>query len=121
MRTNWRANTIKFQILIYYYDDTSLQQYLKWFRYIDETAKVTKCRNEWLYESEHFIIRCIRGVNESSRGLRAHFVAVQEELTWRENWNEIKNCILSPMLLSPIDIQIFDSAIGGAHERNKEV
>lgn len=107
--------------MIYYYDETSLQQYLNWFRYIDDEAKVTKRHNEWLYEGKHIVIRCIHGINESSRGLRAHFVAVQEELTWREDWTEIKNCIITPLLRSPFDIQIFESASGGRHECNKEI
>lgn len=61
--------------------------------------------------SEHVRIRCVRGLSHYARGYRAHIVAVQEDLTWREDWNEIRDCVLRPTLFSPIDIQIFDGGI----------
>lgn len=42
------------------------------------------------------------------RGRWADFVAVQEDLTWGDAWEEIRDSILYPMLRSPIPIQIFD-------------
>lgn len=51
------------------------------------------------------------------RGYKAHIIGVQEDLTWKENWPELRDCILRPMLMSPIDIQIFDGVSRAEVER----
>lgn len=65
-------------------------------------------KNERLYLGDGVQALCVRGLSENSRGRRADFVAVQEELTWGDAWIEIRDDILYPMLCSPIPIQIFD-------------
>lgn len=65
-------------------------------------------KNERLYLGDGVQVLCVRGLSENSRGRRADFVAVQEELTWGDAWIEIRDDILYPMLCSPIPIQIFD-------------
>ena len=65
-------------------------------------------KNERLYLGDGVQVLCVRGLSENSRGRRADFVAVQEELTWGDTWEEIRDSILYPMLCSPIPIQIFD-------------
>ena len=78
---------------------------------------VFKCGRERVYEAEHIIIHCIRRNHLGSdlRGRRSHIVAVQEELTWIEDWHDIKTTFIAPLINSPIDIQIFD----GTHENNR--
>lgn len=41
-------------------------------------------------------------------GRRAHVVAVEEELTWLENWDDIEDR-LQTICAAPICIQVFDS------------
>lgn len=65
-------------------------------------------KNERLYLGDGVQVLCVRGLSENSRGRRADFVAVQEELTWGDAWIEIRDDILYPMLCTPIPIQIFD-------------
>lgn len=65
-------------------------------------------KNERLYLGDGVQVLCVRGLSENSRGRRADFVAVQEDLTWGDTWEEIRDSILYPMLCSPIPIQIFD-------------
>lgn len=65
-------------------------------------------KNERLYLGDGVQVLCVRGLSENSRGRRADFVAVQEELTWGDAWKEIRDSILYPMLCGPIPIQIFD-------------
>ena len=48
------------------------------------------------------------GASENARGYKAHIIAVQEDLTWRNDWNEIEDCVLKHILVSPIHVQVFD-------------
>ena len=101
-----------FHILIFFRDLKSLEDYLN--RFIIFHSPSMKCRHKFTngieYECDGVYIRCIRGIHENARGHKASFIAVQEELTWTERWELLRDCILSPMLLSPIPIHIFDGA-----------
>ena len=104
---------IKFKILVFYSDAEALKEYLQKFYELRSElypAVVKKMQREVSIETECFYIRCIKCHNfsDSFRGFKAHLIAIQEELTWYENWHQIKNCIIEPMRMSPIDIQIFD-------------
>ena len=98
-----------FRILIYYKDEVALNNYLDKYGCLTskQFLKKRSC-NERLYESDGVILRCIKGISEGSRGCKAHLVAVQEELTWGVNWDEILGCIIKPQIISPIPVQIFD-------------
>lgn len=98
-----------FRILIYYKDEDALLNYLHKYGCLADERFLKKCsRNERLYEADGVMLRCIKGIAESSRGCKAHVVAVQEELTWGVNWDEILDCIIKPQIISPIPVQIFD-------------
>ena len=53
-------------------------------------------KNERLYLGDGVQVLCVRGLSENSRGRRADFVAVQEELTWGDAWIEIRDEVQSP-------------------------
>ena len=98
---------------MFYSDAEALKEYLQKFYELRSElypAVVKKTQREVSIETECFYIRCIKCHNfsDSFRGFKAHLIAIQEELTWDENWHQIKNCIIEPMRMSPIDIQIFD-------------
>lgn len=97
---------MKCKIVLFYQDEDAMLKYVLQFygmRYVLHY----KTHSEWLFEDEHFSIFCIRGLSVSE-SRKAHIVGVQEELTWKENWPELRDYILRPMLMSPIDIQVFD-------------
>lgn len=98
---------MKCKIILFYKDEDALLNYLLRFRCIEPEA-INKRHNEWRYDNDGFSICCIRGLSENARGHKADIVCIQEELTWKENWPDLRDCILRPMLLSPIDIQVFD-------------
>lgn len=100
-----------FRILIFYKTDEALDRYLSLFRIgaCDLDAYLMKkTRNDRLYTTGHIEILCKRGLNESYRGYRAHFVAVQEELTWTDNWDTLQYQVIDATTLSPIPTHIFD-------------
>lgn len=99
---------IAFKILVFYKTDDALEQYINRFRSVSQEGLVTSSKNERLYLFDGVQVTCIRGLNENMRGRWADFVAVQEDLTWGDAWEEIRDSILYPMLCSPIPIQIFD-------------
>ena len=76
---------MSFRILVFYQTDEALDRYLSQFKIgaCDLDAYLLKkTKDDRLYAAFHIEILCKRGLNESHRGYRAHFVAVQEELTW---------------------------------------
>lgn len=100
-----------FRILIFYKTDEALDRYLSRFRIgaCDLDAYLMKkTKNDRLYTTGHMEILCKRGLNESHRGYRAHFVAVQEELTWVDNWDLLEQHVIRPTMLTPIPTHIFD-------------
>lgn len=98
---------MNFEILLFYKDESAVTKYLSAFRFLD--LKPIRCSyNEMVFGNQNMRIRCIRGLSQNIRGYKAHIIGIQEELTWRENWPEIRDCVLRPTLMSPIDIQIFD-------------
>lgn len=100
---------IKFKILVFFKDEDALKQYIERFpNLVEEQFLKMRTRNERLYDNGHIELRCIKGLSENFHGCRAHVAAVQEDLTWRDNWHEIRKCILEPMLISPIPVQVFD-------------
>ena len=102
---------IKFTIHIFYKTDEALENFvgrLLLFNMYGNLQKLRANKNNRLYETDHVIIHCTRGISPSARGYKAHLIAVQEELTWQEQWPEIRDCVLKPMIMSPFDIQIFD-------------
>lgn len=110
-----------FRILIFYKTDEALEEYLKRFKLgaCDlEAYLMKKTKNDRLYTTGHVEIICKKGLTEQSRGYRAHFIAIQEELTWGKNWDAIlKNQVLHSSMLSPIPLHIFD---GIPQEENNE-
>lgn len=96
-----------FKILILYKDEIALEKYLKRFYDIPEKP-LKKLRHERIYANDYMTILCIRGLHENVKGHKAHFVAVQEDLTWIDKWHEIRRCVLAPMIISPIPLQVFD-------------
>ena len=99
---------IAFKILVFYRTDDALEQYINRFRFVSQESLVTSSKNERLYLFDGVQVTCIRGLNENMRGRRADFVAVQEDLTRGDAWEEIRDFILYPMLCNPFPIQIFD-------------
>lgn len=98
-----------FQILVYYRDEDTMQQYIRPFLYTDRIVRIRRDGNITVYEGLHTLITCVRGLREiSARGRKAHIIAVQEELTWSESWPETRDCIIRPAIISPIDVQVFD-------------
>ena len=100
-----------FKILVFYQTDEALDRYLSQFKIgaCDlEAYLMKKTRNDRLYTTGHMEILCKRGSNESYKGYRAHFVAVQEELTWADNWDVLQQQVIRPFMLTPIPIHIFD-------------
>ena len=47
----------------------------------------------------------------SMYGIRTHILAIQEELTWIEDYDKICKTIFMPFILSPIPTQVFDGDI----------
>lgn len=100
---------IAFKILVFYKTDDALEQYINRFRAMSQSCMQRKAMNEQFYDCGEVHIQCVRGVSERCKGYKADFIAVQEELTWRNDWEDIRDCILYPALAgSPIPIQIFD-------------
>lgn len=102
--------TIRFKILVFFKDEEALDQYIKMYYGIavEQFLKV-QSKNERLYDNGHTELRCInRSVSENARGYKAHIIAVQEDLTWGENWHDIRKHVLQPCLMSPIPVQVFD-------------
>lgn len=104
-----------FQILIFYRDDEALDNYLRHFRFLNfhnggdwhVEKRILHYGRE--YRGSFFNVVCCRGLSDHARGRKAHFVAVQEELTWKEDWPELRDCVVRPMVASPIPIHVFDS------------
>lgn len=94
---------------MFYKTEEALKQYLSRF-YIPEEYNnpILKTKNGLIFETDHIIFRCMKGLGVNARGHKAHLISVQEDLTWQDKWPEIRDCILNPMRMSPIDIQIFD-------------
>lgn len=99
---------IAFNILVFYKTDDALEQYINRFRFVSQESLVTSSKNERLYLFDGVQVTCIRGLNENMRGRWADFVAVQEDLTWGDSWEQIRDSIIYPVVCSPIPIQIFD-------------
>ena len=102
--------TIKFKILVFFKDEEALDQYIKlYYGVAAEQFLKRQSKNERLYDNGCTELLCVnRGVSDNARGRKAHIIAVQEELTWQENWHDIRKCVLEPCLMSPIPVQIFD-------------
>lgn len=100
-----------FRILIFYKTDEALDEYLKRFKLgvCDlEAYLMKKTKDDRLYTTGHMEILCKRGFSDRCRGYRCHFAAIQEDLTWCDNWDELRDTIIQPTLLSPIPVHIFD-------------
>lgn len=98
-------------IIIYYYNDGALDEYLRRFGYGSlerNCTRIQKTKTTRRYIGEHFVIDCIKWLPFNARGYRAHMIAVQEDLTWRKEWPEFRDCVVKPQLISPIPILIFD-------------
>ena len=106
---------MKCKIVLFYQDEDAMLKYVLQF-YGMRHALHYKTHSEWLFEDEHFSIFCVRGISVG-KSRKAHIVGVQEDLTWGDNWPRLRDCVLRPMLLSPIDIQIFDGVSRAEVER----
>lgn len=107
---------MKCKVILFYKDVSAVFNYLSRFCGWNPNETI-KTANEWRYESDGFSILCRKGLNESARGYKAHIIGVQEELTWGDKWPELRDCVLRPALISPIDIQIFDGVSKEEAER----
>jgi len=98
-----------FKILIFYKSISAVKNYLEMFRNMPLMI-FEETRNGFTFSGEKICVKGIRcgKISDQHRGHRAHIIAVQEELTWAEDWNEVRDYIVYPMLQTPIDIQIFD-------------
>lgn len=105
-----------FDILIFYHSEDALDAYLQQFTRYNKPA-ITQTLNRRIYIVPGCRIECIKNPSDYTIRRRVHFIAVQEELTWDENWPVIKNEVLKPLLLTPIPIQVFD---GISRENNSE-
>lgn len=106
-----------FRILIFYKSDEAAERYLNSFRYMPRVEYCTRSHDSTVWRGDGVeIVALKRSVSERARGMVAHIIAVQEELTWCEDWEKIRDCILRPMLATPIDIQIFDGDIRDEQE-----
>ena len=86
-----------------------MRYYVNSFHCIGSPICVTIRSDCEIYEMNDARFECFKNMNESNiRGRRAHIVAVEEELTWDENWDKIKDQ-LKCTCMSPLDIQVFDS------------
>lgn len=94
---------------MFYKTEEALKRYLSRF-YIQEENNnpIRKTKNELIFETDHIIFHCMKGLGVNARGRKAHLISVQEDLTWQDKWPEIRDCILNPVRMSPIDIQVFD-------------
>lgn len=116
-----------FRILIFYKDDAALDNYLNLFRFLNSGSGHMEKRimyNRREYIGSFFHVVCCRGLSENARGYKAHFIAIQEDLTWKENWPGIRDYILRPMIASPIPIHVFSSMSydeAAAHEEARQV
>lgn len=97
-----------FRILIFYKTDDALDEYLHRFRFAHPDCLTRKSKNDRLYLCDGVQIVCVKGLGVNFKGMRADFIAVQEELSWRDTWEQIRDCILDQMVCSPIPIHIFD-------------
>lgn len=100
---------LMFKILIFYKSISAVKNYLEMFRNMPLMV-FEETRNSFTFNGEKVNIKGVRcaKISDQYRGYRAHIIAVQEELTWAEDWNEVRDRIVYPMLQTPIDIQIFD-------------
>ena len=101
----------KFQAMIFYQNQDVLDWYLRSFQF-DEPIKSQKRQHELYFEYEHFEIRCYQRLpNESFRGNKCDFIAVENILTEDIKWSEYKNTII-PLMLEmqkfPVKVQIFE-------------
>ena len=104
------------EVILFYKDEDALADYLRKF-YNVRLGTIIKQKSRWTFYDDGFSIHCIKGLSENMRGYKAHIIGVQEDLTWKENWPELRDCILRPMLMSPENIQIFDGVSRAEVER----
>lgn len=99
---------MKFRIIIYYNNKQSLKSYLDKFQ-VNCDCLAHCASNFQVISNDYIEIVCVKGLREHQfRGAKAHFIAVQEDLTWREDWEQIRDLFLSSNRMSPIPIHIFD-------------
>ena len=84
-----------FKILILYKSISAVKNYLEMFRNMPLMV-FEETRNGFTFSGEKINIKGVRctKISDQYRGYRAHIIAVQEELTWAENWNEVRDRIV---------------------------
>lgn len=99
-----------FKILVYYIDEDAMHKYIESFLSAESVVRIERKCNITTFEGPHVEITCIHcpRISVSEHGRRAHITAVQEELTWSDDWPKIRDYIIRPMVLTQIDIQVFD-------------
>ena len=105
---------MKFRILILYKSEEALHKYLKRFNSIltEPDLTIKKCSHSEVYSTSYTEIICLKRTNLMSMyGIRTHILAIQEELTWIEDYDKICKTIFMPFILSPIPTQVFDGDI----------
>lgn len=95
------------RIILFYKDEDALDNYLHKF-YNVRLGTIIKQKNRWTFRDNGLYIYCIKGLSENMRGYKAHIIGVQKDFTRKENWPKLRDCVLQPMLMSPIGIQTFD-------------
>ena len=97
-------------ILIFYNNEDALERYLDQLHMTKPQSPVWKRANVREYRDYNTLITCYRGLPmDFARAYKAHIVAVEEELTWGDDWEWIRDAILNPIRMTPLPIQIFDS------------
>jgi len=83
----------KYTALILYKDDKCLDEFLKEHIKLSDEDHKQKEQGEQIYETEYCQIICVKGIDIQIRyilGKSVDYIAIQEELTWREDWKDIK-------------------------------
>ena len=77
-----------FKILIFYKSISAVKNYLKMFRNMPLMI-FEETRNGFTFNGEKVSVKGVRcaKISDQHRGHWAHIIAVQEELTWAEDWN----------------------------------
>lgn len=94
---------------MFFKDEEALDQYIKlYYGVAEEQFLKIRSKRERIYDNGHTELRCVKGLSENARGYKVHILAVQEDLTWRDNWHDIRQQVLEPCIMSPIPVQVFD-------------
>ena len=108
-------------ILIFYKNENALEHYIDRLNIVDPRTPAYRYTDRRGYRDYNTIITCLRGLpREYARVYRAHIIAVEQELTWEQQWERLRDVILDPIRCTPLPIQIFDSVTYDEAEANEQ-